>query len=239
MIYTAVSSSITESSDFTPISAIDAIMDINEALIEYNETSYLYEGVGDNIKNLARNIGTKVSNAINTLIQKIRQMMMDNAFKSFKKNVKNKDYFKGVTSFAYKEVNLKECTDSVIKEYGNKVKSGQEISDVKAAIKKEHFDKILVDKTVDADAASRIQAYAYALEKNANEHIKNLKNLKDSTLKELKDAKEDATAMSKYATFVIWAANTATNAVFSGTIGYVNKVNKLFTKKDKPKSEEE
>ena len=36
MIYTAVSSSITESSDFTPISAIDAIMDILSSIMKHH-----------------------------------------------------------------------------------------------------------------------------------------------------------------------------------------------------------
>ena len=91
MIYTTDMGFATESGNVAPISAIDAIMDIYESALEYNETSFLYEGaVGDaatGAKNFVRNLGSRIVNAINGLIQKVKNMIMDKAFKNLERNI--------------------------------------------------------------------------------------------------------------------------------------------------------
>ena len=236
MIYTAVSSSITESGNFTPISAIDAIMDINEALIEYNETSYLYEGVGDNIKNLVRNIGTKVSNAINTLIQKIRQMMMDNAFKRFEKLAKSdkKQLSSAASTFEYKVLRNAEHFSTNVELAGNRIKKGSsEISTEKESITKSFKDGGDAYETKNVNGGD-FKTVITDLKSQATKAIDALSKTKDTALKALK-TEDDATAASKYANFVIWACNLYSNKILSTTISTINRANKKFEKKTEEK----
>ena len=235
MIYTAESSVFVESGDFTPISAIDAIMDINEALIEYNETSYLYEGVGDNIKNLARNIGTKVTNAINTLIQKIKTMMMDNAFKRFEKIAKDtKKVLSGASSeFTYKVVNREKDLSTIIGKLGDAlIKEDKALSDAKKEISDKFKDSGLIDGGQITDFKTTISD----LKTQAKNSITDLTKTKNEALKKIV-ASSDPTTASKYASFVVWACNFYTNKILSLTTSTVNRAIKLYERKEKKKSD--
>lgn len=240
MIYTTDMGFATESGNVAPISAIDAIIDIYEAALEYNETSFLYEGVADSAKNTIRNIATRVSNFINGLIVKVKSLVKDKMYKSFLENVKkakknpekinlsdsnalNFPKYVALDKIDKKalEVSIGEC----IKEnYVRTIKA--EIKDLltnEAAFTKEPVTSVDGLETAVKDLNSQI-----------GKQIKMLEGLKSKALKNLKDKKgDDATSASRYASLVIWIANTTTNSLLSKLISSIRVANKrLGSKKE-------
>ena len=238
MIYTTDMGFATESGNVAPISAVDAIIDIYEAALEYNETSFLYEGVADSAKNTIRNIATRVANFINGLIVKVKNLVKEKMYKSFLENVKkakkNPDrvnirdtnalnFPKYVASDKIEkktlETSLKACADE------NYVRT------TKAQIK----DLLANDAAFTKEPVTSVDGLEAAvrdLNNQIGKQIKMLESLKSKALKELKDKKgDDATSASRYASLVVWVANTTTNSLLSKLISSIRTANKRLNSK--------
>lgn len=243
MIYTTDMGFATESGNVAPISAIDAIMDIYESALEYNETSFLYEGaVGDaatGAKNFVRNLGSRIVNAINGLIQKVKNMIMDKAFKNLERNINN--YMRGK-----KEVNLGsgqeieflaftgkgEISVANIQSIADSVRKGdKKVSDAKAEVS----DALKDDNNYTKNSYDNLDSARKAIgdiKDTSKALVSGLETMKKGALNGLKGA-SDATGASNYAAFVVWAANNLTNRSLSQCIKCINSLNRRFGKAPK------
>lgn len=238
MIYTTDMGFATESGNVAPISAIDAIMDIYESALEYNETSFLYEGAADAVKNTARNLATKVVNFINGLIQKVKDLVRDKAYKKFVENYKarrDKDVY--ISEERPLKIKAYAGMDSQgIKALANRVLDSDNDTSVKTA-KSEFMDKLKSEGTfpeLSFTDAKGAKGAVDAINKATTELVKDLNELKKEAISSLKHA-DDPTRQSRYAAIVTWAANTLTNKVLSNCIKAINSANSRFEKKAKEK----
>lgn len=216
------------------MSPIDVIMDIYESALEYNETSYIHEGITDFI----RNLGTKIVNVINKLIIKIKTLIKDAAYRDLLKNIQkarsNPD-----------KVNISESDPLKFPTFGTYEQNYEKF---------EQFMKKNLEAVINAEAVSEykqgmsgsiklITVYRITsisdLEnsvKKANskmtEHINYLERVKKKALSELKTAK-DVNLASRYASLVVWSANRITNELLQTMMKAIKITNARLKGKNK------
>ena len=243
MIYTTDMGFANESGSVAPVSAIDAIMDIYESAIEYNQTSFLYEGVADNAKNFVRNLGTRIVDAINGMIRKVKEMIMSKAFKTLESNVKSvgrgdKSFTLGTDGVELQFYNASAITAGQIDTEMKAVKEGSKSvsdakADIKSKLKKDDLFKKDTKKTL-ADAYDAVNQ----IKKDASALIGELDKIKKTALTNIKGGGQaDATGASNAASYAVYAANALTNKVMSNCIKNVNMLNGRFARAKKKKED--
>lgn len=204
--------SITNTTSDTGISAVDAIMDIYEYALEYNEDSYLYEGATE----FFRNLGTRIVNVINRLIFKVRTLIKDVAYKNMLKKIqKAKSNPDKVNISSSKPLdfpsfgNYKENYDKFEKFMENSLKNIINANAVEL-YKKEMMKNFRFMPVYRVETLNDLENKVKKANDSLMEHIGNLEKLKKKAISDLKNA-EDPTLASKYASLVIWSANHTTD----------------------------
>ena len=198
MIYVVENSSINE--NVVDISPMDAMMDILEATIEYNENSYLYEGVGGGAKEMIKGLIKKFTGLIDSIIAKIKELIFSQQVKSLEKRAAKgqKVILKG-EGLKYRTLKLGRFT---LSEAVKKIASGEK--DLKTA-KEELNEKLKSDDSYEDitweesfNPAQKIKE----IRKDANDFISGLKSYKSSVITHAKNGEyNDASKVVAYASY--------------------------------------
>lgn len=208
MIYVVENSSINE--NVVDISPMDAMMDILEATIEYNENSYLYEGVGGGAKEMIKGLIKKFTGLIDSIIAKIKELIFSQQVKSLEKRASKgqKVILKG-EGLKYKQFKKGAIDSHFIDGIASEINSGsKELKDAKEEFNTKFKSE---DSYVDVpweesfNPAQKIKE----IRKDANDFISDLKAAKALASKNMTDANNASKAISFWSYAVSKTSNKA------------------------------
>lgn len=209
MIYVVENSSINE--NVVDISPMDAMMDILEATIEYNENSYLYEGVGGGAKEMIKGLIKKFTGLVDSIIAKIKELIFSQQVKSLEKRASKgqKVILKG-EGLTYKQIKTEAIGKNYIADVAREIANGSK--DLKDA-KEEFNTKFKSDDSytdVKWEESFNPAQKIKEIRKDANDFIADLKSAKAAAIKtNMEDANNASKAISYYSYTVSKLSNKA------------------------------